>query len=247
MGLSFFQQIQKRDRNFTVILDDTEFPVEVVENERAKRLTLRIVPGGTALRVTTPPFVGDDELEAFVARNRNWAAVRIARLPRPQPIVHDSTIPFMGTGHRIVFTGGLRGVVERICDTGNPQIHVPGEEQAASRKLLAWMKQQARRELDQRVNRHARTLGVRPRRLRITDTTSRWGSCSTTRTLSFSWRIVMAPPEVIDYLAAHEVAHLVEMNHSSRFWDLTHSLCPHTDSSKRWLKTHGSRLHAITV
>ena len=77
----------------------------------------------------------------------------------------------------------------------------------------------------------------------IRDTKSRWGSCSSTGTLSFSWRLIMAPPLVLDYLAAHEVAHLKELNHSNRFWTLLHELCPATDEAERWLKRHGAELH----
>jgi len=92
----------------------------------------------------------------------------------------------------------------------------------------------------------AEALNVRPKIVRITDTTSRWGSCSTTRTLSFSWRIIMAPPVVLRYLAAHEVAHLREMNHSPDFWNLVREICPDMDKHKAWLRTNGNRLHAIS-
>ena len=77
------------------------------------------------------------------------------------------------------------------------------------------------------------------------DTRSRWGSCTSDGRLAFSWRIVMAPPYVIDYLAAHEVAHLAEMNHGPRFWTACRRLCPRTDEAKAWLKRHGTMLHAI--
>lgn len=247
MGLSFFQQIQKRNRDFEITIDGTLYPVSVVENERARRLTLRILPGGNGLKITAPPFIGDDELQAFAERNRNWAAVRFARLPQANPLLTGSVIPFKGEDHRIIFTGKMRGRVEISTEDGQPVICVPGPQENAPAKLLSWLKRQARRELDFCVARHAASIAVRPKRIRITDTTSRWGSCSTTRTLSFSWRIIMAPPEVLDYLAAHEVAHLKEMNHSQRFWDLTRQLCPHTDTSKAWLRRNGATLHAVVV
>lgn len=247
MGISFFQQLQKRNRDFSVDLDDQRLPVRVVENARAKRMTLRIEPGGTGLKVTIPPHVCDDEVENFVTRNRNWAAVRLARLPAETRLVEGSVVPFRGRDHRIVASGKLRGTVEHRDIDGELVLRVPGDADAIGRKLLSWLKQEARRELDQIVTRHSATLGVRPKRIRITDTTSRWGSCSSTRTLSFSWRIIMAPPEVLDYLAAHEVAHLVEMNHSQAFWTLTRKLCPQADIHKSWLRQHGARLHAVSV
>ena len=95
------------------------------------------------------------------------------------------------------------------------------------------------------VARHARTVGIRPAGMALRDTVSRWGSCSSGRRLSFSWRIVMAPPAVLDYLAAHEVAHLREMNHGAGFWALCRDLCPATEEGRTWLKRHGASLHAI--
>jgi hypothetical protein len=220
-------------------------PVAVVENSRATRLTLRIVPGGKALRVTIPPHVSDNQVDHFIARNRNWVAVRLDKLPEPVTASVGAIIPFLGVGHRIVPVNRLRGVVEAGQHLGKPALLVPGEREHAGRKVTAFLKREARKRLDHAVARYCAVLGVRARALRITDTTSRWGSCSTTRTLSFSWRIVMAPPEVLEYLAAHEVAHLKEMNHSPAFWAIVKKLCPAMERHKAWLKRHGSLLHAI--
>ncbi|MEM9332485.1 MAG: SprT family zinc-dependent metalloprotease [Pseudomonadota bacterium] len=247
MVLSFFQKIQKRNRDFDIEINGHFLPVRVVENDRAKRLTLRIVPGGDALKVTTPCFVGDDEIEAFVERNANWAAVRLSRLPEKTKLGVNAIVPYKGEEYRIIASGKLRGLV-CVNDFGNEKtIEVPGSEDMVGRKILSWFKGEARKELDLCVNRHASKIAVRPKQIRITDTTSRWGSCSSTRTLSFSWRVIMAPPEVLNYLAAHEVAHLVEMNHSERFWALTRDLCPDADKQKSWLRSNGAKLHAITI
>ena len=247
MAFSFFRQIQKRDRDFGIEIDGRRLPVKVVENDRAKRLTLRIVPGGGALKITTPCHVSDDELEEFVYRNKNWAAARLARLPEETKLRVGSVVPYKGVDHKLVSTGKLRGTVRVCVQEGEPVLEVPGTEEMIGRKILSWFKQEARRELDRCVSSHANTLGVRPKQIRITDTTSRWGSCSSTRTLSFSWRVIMAPPQVLNYLAAHEVAHLVEMNHSDKFWALTRKLCPDTDVQKTWLRNHGAKLHAVSV
>jgi predicted metal-dependent hydrolase len=220
-------------------------PVTVVENARAKRLTLRIVPGGKSLRVTIPPHVSETQVDHFIARNRNWVAVRLERLPEPVAAKAGAVIPYLGVDHRIVHTRRLRGIVEPGQFAGKPSLLVPGEPENVGRKVGTFLKRQARKEIDAAVARHTATLGVRAKAIRITDTTTRWGSCSTTRTLSFSWRIVMAPPEVLDYLAAHEVAHLREMNHSDRFWALVRKLCPQMEKHKTWLKRNGARLHAI--
>lgn len=248
MGLSFFRQLQKRNRDFEITVDGNPISVFVKENDRARRLIMRLAPGGAAVKVTVPSHVGDEEIETFVEKNRAWIATRIGRLPDRVKLAPGSNILFRGVEHRIEATGNLRGIVETAVNgSGQPVIRVPGEAEAIGKKLLVWLKREARKDLDQAVMRHCEKIAVRPKRLRITDTTSRWGSCSTTRTLSFSWRIIMAPPEILDYLAAHEVAHLVEMNHSARFWNLTRKLCPGTDTHKNWLRVNGSKLHAIDV
>lgn len=247
MGFSFFQQLQKRNRDFEIDLGGKKVPVKVVENDRAKRLILRIAPSGDALKVTVPGHIGDEEIEEFVARNRAWAVTRISRLPARTKIEPGAYIPYRGVDHEIVASGKLRGLVSVGLTEHGPGLIVPGSEDRVSAKLVAWLKKEARRELNEAVIRHADKIGVRPKQIRITDTTSRWGSCSSTRTLSFSWRIIMAPPEVLEYLAAHEVAHLVEMNHSERFWNLTRELWPDTCRDKQWLRQNGTKLHSISV
>ena len=120
-----------------------------------------------------------------------------------------------------------------------------GDPAHVARRVTDFLKREARRDLEAAVARHAEALGVRPRSITIRDTVSRWGSCSTTGALNFSWRIVLAPPDVLDYLAAHEVAHLKEMNHSERFWALVEQLMPGMEAQRDWLRMHGAGLHAV--
>lgn len=150
-----------------------------------------------------------------------------------------------GISHRIVSTGKLRGLTEASLIDGEPAILVSGESQHVPRRLADFLKKEARRDLEALASHHAKASGKRIASISMKDTKSRWGSCSHDGNLSFSWRIVMAPPNVIDYLAAHEVAHLTEMNHGPRFWALCQKLCPGTDEAKAWLKRNGSALHAI--
>ncbi len=232
----------------SIDIDGVPFPIEVVDNVRSRRLTLRIVPGGERAKVTVPPHVGDAEIDEFIARNRSWLTARLARLPARVEIRPGCRIPFRGADHRIVEAGsaGRPGRVVSIGEReGEPALFVPGPDERMAGRLLTFMKARARRELDLAVTGHAGRLDVRPRAIRITDSVSRWGSCSSARTLSFSWRIIMAPPPVLDYLAAHEVAHLREMNHSPAFWRLVGELCPQFKSHKSWLRANGPTLHAV--
>jgi hypothetical protein len=111
------------------------------------------------------------------------------------------------------------------------------------RRVADFLKREAHRDIEAAVARHARSIGVKPKRIAVRDTVSRWGSCSATGGLSFSWRLILAPPFVLDYLAAHEVAHLVHLNHSPKFWSLLRRACPETNRAEAWLKAHGANLH----
>jgi len=122
---------------------------------------------------------------------------------------------------------------------------VAGRLEYLPRRVIDFMKREAKRDLERAALRHAMMLGVRVKAIRLRDQTSRWGSCTATGHLSFSWRLIMAPPFVLDYLAAHEVAHLREMNHSRRFWRLVESVCEDRERARAWLLAEGPALHAI--
>ncbi len=122
-----------------------------------------------------------------------------------------------------------------------PAMHRTSSRRIASAILPAPAK--AKRDLEAASLRHAHALGLAIRRVTVRDQSSRWGSCSTTGMLSFSWRLILAPSQVLDYLAAHEVAHLVEMNHSAKFWRVVQRICPDHQSAKAWLDAHGADLH----
>jgi hypothetical protein len=133
------------------------------------------------------------------------------------------------------FLAPEHGFLPRLCVTGG-EFHAP-------RRFADWLKAEVRRDLSERVRHHAQTLCCNPKRLSIRDQATRWGSCSTTGTLSFSWRLIFAPPFVLDYVAAHEVAHLREMNHGPRFWRLVRDAIPGMHKARAWLKAYGAELH----
>lgn len=221
-------------------------PLRIVENARAKRLTLRIAPGGAALRITVPPGLAPREVERFLARHEGWLEERLKKLPAQPQVRPGIKIPLRGVPHLIVHEPSRRGTVEIATREGGPALIVKGDRRHLPRRLADFLKREARRELEGLVARHTGTVGRRAKAIRYRDTTSRWGSCTSEGTLSFSWRIMMAPPPVIDYLVAHEVAHLKEMNHGPRFWALCEELCPRTDEAKKWLKRNGTALQAIS-
>ncbi|WP_114388857.1 M48 family metallopeptidase [Notoacmeibacter marinus] len=220
-------------------------PLAIHRNPRARRLILRIVPGGRSLRVTAPPQVSEKDIDAFLARNAGWLEERLDR--------HDGCtlgiggeLAFRGRTYSITHSGKLRGLPALTGnDTSAPTILVHGPETALRKRVGEFLRREAEAMMVPLAHRHAATLGRSIKAVRFRDTRSRWGSCTADGTLSFSWRIMMAPDFVIDYLVCHEVAHLAEMNHGPRFWALCRELCPRVDEAKAWLKEHGGRLQAV--
>ncbi len=220
-------------------------PLTIRQHERATRITLRIEPGGRALKMTIPRGLAAREINAFLDRHQGWLLTKLAKFATDSSLRSGAEILLRGVRHRIEHTGSLRGLTEAIVVEGVPVLRVSGMPEHAGRRIATFLKKEARADLEKLVAVHAKTIRATVTSITMKDTRSRWGSCSSQGNLSFSWRIVMAPPLVIDYLAAHEVAHLKEMNHGPRFWALCRKLCPDMDEAKAWLKRHGSHLHAI--
>jgi predicted metal-dependent hydrolase len=150
--------------------------------------------------------------------------------------------------HRIVHRAGERGTVwAETRDSGEKVLCVAGGVEHTERRVLDYLKREARKDLQKASLAHAAELGVRVKRVSIRDQSSRWGSCTSAGSVSFSWRLILAPPFVLDYLAAHEVAHLVEMNHSARFWRVVARICPSVERAKTWLDTYGNDLHRYGI
>jgi len=249
MSLGFFRSLTKppprpvEEREHHVA--GRTLPLRVVENERARRLTLRIDAGGQGLRITVPPGLRHGEVENFLDRHRGWLEQRLAKVPERPQVRPGVKIPVRGVPHLIVHEPGKRGTVEVSRDEGGPVLIVHGDRLHLPRRIADFLKREARREIEALVAKHTGTVGRRAKAIRLKDTSSRWGSCTSDGSLSFSWRIMMAPPPVINYLVAHEVAHLREMNHGPKFWKLCRELCPDTDRCKDWLKRNGGALQAI--
>ena len=219
-------------------------PVTVRRNARAKRMILRLAPGASCVVVTAPRQVSGRAIAEFLERHKGWVEERLTRTPAFVAVVDGATISFRGEQLRLVFAEARRSNSFETRD-GAPCLMVGGQKQHFARRVADTLKREARADLQAAVDRHARAAGVKPRSLSLKDTKSRWGSCSSDRRLAFSWRIVMAPPQVLDYLAAHEVAHLAHMNHGPDFWALCRELCPEMDAGRDWLKRDGAGLHAI--
>jgi predicted metal-dependent hydrolase len=223
---------------------DLVYPVVVRRSAQARRYTLRIKTA-TREAVLTMPLRGSmATAKDFAARHGGWLAQRFHRMPDVVEFAEGARLPLRGVEHAVAHRPGARGGVwtETGAD-GVPVIAVAGEAAHLARRLKDFLKREARKDIEIAVRRHAAALGVSVRKVAIKDTTSRWGSCAADGSLSFSWRMVLAPPFVLDYLAAHEVAHRREMNHSARYWRVVASLDPEWEKAEAWLKRNGAALH----
>jgi predicted metal-dependent hydrolase len=205
---------------------------------RARRISLRINAEGRPV-LTLPHSRLKTEGLRFVAQKRAWLDAQRARIPEPVPFVVGESVPVAGVAHRIALSGTARDPVR----PADGVLLVGGRAETVPRLVEGWLRAEARRALVASVARHSAALAVEPPPLGLRDPKTRWCSCSSRRRLSFSWRLAMAPADVLDYVAAHEVAHLVELNHSPRFWALVQQLLPGFEAQEVWLKQHGRSLH----
>lgn len=243
MRLSLFRRQPDPDR-IEVPHEGVSYPVLVRRRSAAKRMTLRVSHATGEITLSLPTRADFAAGRAFALAHGGWIAARLSRRPVAVPFEPGREIPFRGVPHRIVHWSKARGLTRATVDgDGAPIIAVAGEAAHVARRVRDFLRKAALDDLEVAVRRHTAAIGIPARRITIRDTTSRWGSCSSRGHLSFSWRLILAPPQVLDYLAAHEVAHLREMNHSARFWALTHRLCPQTEQAEAWLKKNGTGLH----
>lgn len=207
-------------------------------SNRARRLSMRMLPG-KGLEVVLPRGFSLREAAAFVRREQRWVLKALDRpTPAPGPVVEISdgaSLPYLGE------TLTLR------IDPGRTRVRRDGDVLLVPATVLlpaveAWYRAAARTVLRERAEAYAELLGVSFRRMAIKDTRSRWGSCSSKGNLNFSWRLMLAPREVMDYVVAHEVAHLRELNHSPAYWTIVESICPDYRTHRAWLRTNGRNL-----
>lgn len=219
--------------------EDRRVPLVFLQNKRARRIIIRLDHSSARIVVVLPSRATPDQGKRFALLNKGWIRDRLALLPPAVRFRHGAVIPFMGIDHRIRHRPQARGGVWREGDV----IHVSGKPEHLARRVEDWLKREARREIERRAHLKAALINRQVAGITVRDPRSRWGSCSPSGKLSFSWRLILAPRAVIDYVVAHEVAHLREMNHGPRFWRLTASLTRDVEGARAWLQRHGPALH----
>lgn len=203
---------------------------------RAQRLSLRVSALDGRVTLTVPRGVPHGVAQAFLSSRQEWLRAALDKVHAPCPVAAGTWLPVAGRPLCVTPSATPRVAIE------GTRLLVP-ERGAPGPHLAAWLKLGARDRLAEAVAGFAARLGRQPRSLRLRDARSRWGSCSAAGDLMFSWRLIMAPPEVLDYVAAHEVAHLVQMNHAPAFWATLAGLMPDYALRRDWLRAEGASLH----
>ncbi|MEM8770455.1 MAG: SprT family zinc-dependent metalloprotease [Pseudomonadota bacterium] len=224
-------------------IDARAVPLVARVNRRAKRLILRVDAAAGEIHVTAPSQRAVPEAIAFARERGDWIARQLDEALRAKPFFEGGSAPIRGLAHKIVRDGGARAPV-RLMSGPAPTVLVGGAAEHLHRRLTEWLKREARNDLIAAVDRHCEKLGKKRRQIRIRDTRSRWGSCTSDGALSFSWRLIMAPPQILDYVAAHECVHLLHMNHSPAFWRQVRALGVDPRGAEDWFDKHGAQLFA---
>lgn len=219
-----------------------DFPVILRRHPRARQLKLRFDAKSQSAQVTLPPDVSEKKALKFALKHEDWLQKQSDLTPKRIRFLPGETIPFRGIPHRILHDRDRPASVQATMQAMGRCLMVAGPGEGFEKRLENWLKKQARSSLLAAVDDFTPHVNPKPGRITIRDTKSRWGSCSSRKTLSFSWRLVMAPPEVLSYVVAHEIAHLAEMNHGPEFWKIVAELDPNWQASRRWLKSEGNRL-----
>ena len=226
----------------SIKLAGEEVPLTVRLSARARRMKVR-VEATRSLTLILPSGVQTEEGIAFLRKEQDWLLDKLGAVAPPILFQPGAILPIFGKEHVILHTPEKRGTVS----LQDGEIRVSGDRAHLPRRVKDWAYREIRQVLTERVDAHADRLKVRRGRLSIRDQKSRWGSCSSAGNLNFSWRLIFMPEEVVDYIAAHEVAHLIHLDHSPAFWQVTRSLCPHMTEAKAWLKKNGAAVHRYSV
>jgi predicted metal-dependent hydrolase len=215
--------------------------VEWRRSSRARRVSLRIDPTGGAVVVTLPTRATRKAGMALLMGHADWVSDRLAALPEAVSFTDGAMVPICGIPHRIRHAPTAKGGAFLL----DQELHVTGAPEFLARRVRDFLRREALRRLSGLTIAKAGLIGIVPKRVTVKDTTSRWGSCAPDKSLALSWRLLMAPAFVQDYVVAHEVAHLRHMNHGPKFWSLVDELTPHTKTAIPWLRAEGARLLRI--
>jgi predicted metal-dependent hydrolase len=223
------------------------YGVEIRRSATARRLILRVRGATRDAVLTIPKRTSLADARSFAERQAAWIGARLRRLPETVALDEGAVFPMRGVPTLVVSQPDARGTVWLQPDCEHPEANqslcVAGDTRHLPRRVVDFLRRECRRDLERDVAVAAERAHRNIPRITLRDTTTRWGSCTASGELNFSWRLILAPEFVLSYLAAHEVSHLVHMDHSPKFWALCRSLHHETDRAEAWLNAHGAELH----
>ena len=221
-----------------IVIGDKQLPIVIRKHRTSRRLVVRYQPLRECVSLTLPRYVTIKQGLDFIQEKREWITRQVQQFSHAKNFSDGVMIPVLGRDMRLVHVGG-RG----LASEAEGELFVHGEASFMARRVRDYLHKRLKTEINSLAERYASRLGVNVGRITIRDTSSHWGSCSAGGNLSFSWRLVFAPYAVLDYVVAHEVAHIREHNHSAKFWALVQQVFPGYEAQRDWLKLYGETLY----
>ena len=232
------------DVNFSVTARSGEvYPVTARHSLRAKRVSLKIDTQHCVAVLVLPQKVSLKRGKIFAQKNADWIATHLKHLPAKTYFEIGSQIPFKGQNFTLRHAPDQRDVTIQIG--AESHLDIGGPILGFAQRVERYLRTQARETLTLSTQKNAKNMQVSPKTIRIKDTKTRWGSCSSAGTLNYSWRLILTPPEILNYVVVHECAHLREMNHSPAFWAIVAEYDPNWKQHRAWLRQNGHGLHGI--
>lgn len=220
------------------IKSNFDFDLEVKTSFKAKRISLKIDAKKKLPIITMPKFCSANYAIDFIKRNQEWIENSLNKIPEKIIFSHGDKISIMGQIYEVNHCPDAKSGV--WLEGG--KVNVSGGEEFLNSRLKNFVIKVAKNELSKLGREKAKNIKCYVNKISIKDTKTRWGSCSTKSNINFSWRVVLAPSIVIDYLISHEVCHLIHHNHSKEFWNDVNKLAIDMESGKQWLKENGNSL-----
>lgn len=223
------------------------FEYTIIRQERRKTANIIVTPAN-AVNVTVPKLVPDETVQEILRRKTPWILKKIhendeVRKVMPKEFVSGETFSYLGRNYRLRIVRSKTSFVR--MKSGRLEVGIAGSkkrEHKVKTALSEWYQEKAEEKLHQRLDIYRKRLEVEPQRILIKSLSSRWGSCTAARNISFNWRIILAPISIIDYVIVHELCHLTHHDHSSRFWKMVGRILPDYEQKKEWLRVHGAQL-----
>lgn len=248
---------------------DVAFPLDIVRTDRKKSASIEIV--GETVKVIVPKYLSDKRIEDLILKRTSWINQKLKIqseivLPKPKEYVSGECFTYLGKNYRLKIVSDSSGgdsvdsvdsvnsndsvdnSKEAKLKHGYLQIPTPANLTDEKRQnfikasIKQWYEEHALKRLADKTNRYGEILGVQPRSIKVRDNKSRWGSCSVTGDISYSWRIIIAPHHIVDYVVVHELCHILEHNHSSTYWKHVENTIPSFRECRAWLKLNGVKL-----